>query len=586
MHYKALSNKVSLSSKPFPDSIAGREIRIRPFPDQPPVHDNPLLNRLYAARGVSDKDQLSYQLERLTPGDALLGMNRMLALLNQARLERQLVLIVGDYDADGATATALATLGLQAMGIRTEFLIPNRFDYGYGLSPALVDAALPRSPDIILTVDNGIASIEGVALAKEHGIKVLITDHHLPGDLLPQADAILNPNQPGCPFPEKSVCGCAVVFYLLIALRTYLRDNEVDELPNLAQWLDLVALATVADVVPLHTNNRLLVNQGLKRIRAGYCRPGIRALFEVSGRDWREANSSDFGFVLGPRLNAAGRLDDMTVGVRLLLTESDVEAHQLASELQALNMERRQIETSMLAEVDPRIEQIQAEDRNGYAFFGDDWHEGVIGIVASRIKERLHKPVIVFAPSDDGFIKGSGRSVAGVHIRDCLDWVSKQQPDLITKFGGHAMAAGLTIRAQGFKQFQQLFDDAVALMAEPEALVPSICCDGELANHELTLTNALALEYAGPWGQGFPEPLFCGGFVVQEARVLKGKHVKFKLIAGSQLMEAIAFNVSEPVLKSIATQMPGHVLGTYQLSCNRFRGNVMPQLIFSQLELS
>ncbi|EAR10359.1 single-stranded-DNA-specific exonuclease RecJ [Reinekea blandensis] len=566
-----------------PISVAGFDIRTRPAHSlSKSLHPNPLVDRLYRARQVTDPQELEPSLRHLVDYRLLKGLTEAVSLLNRARSERWRVLVVGDYDTDGATSTALAVLGLQSFGLDVDYLLPNRFEYGYGLSAEIVDLALTRQPDLIVTVDNGIASIEGVERANAAGVKVLVTDHHLAGAELPQAAAIVNPNQPDCAFPSKAACGCTVLYYVLIALRAELRAQGQPDLPNLGQWLDLVALATVADVVPLDENNRRLVTHGLNRVRAGQCRPGIRALFEVAGRQWQEAKASDFGFVIGPRLNAAGRLDDMTIGVQLLLAESDDEARSLASELHALNTERRQIEQSMVADVSKSLPDLSRTDKRcGIVVTGNDWHEGVIGIVASRVKDRIHKPVVAFAAGDNGQWKGSARSVPGVHMRDALDWVAKKSEGVVLKFGGHAMAAGLTIAADRSDEFADLFDQAVQALAESEALTPHLWCDGALSDSELTLDNALALEQAGPWGQAFPEPLFYGEFQISDRRVLADRHLKMTLQQGAGEWPAIAFNVEPSILNASATR----VHGLYQLSVNRFRGQVSVQLIFNKLEL-
>lgn len=563
--------------------VAGFDIRVRTADERAhPLHANPLIDRLYRARQINRPDELDTSLARLLDYRLLKGLPAAVDLLLQARRQQWRVLIVGDYDTDGATSTALAVLGLGAFGIDVDFLLPNRFEFGYGLSPEIVTLALTRQPDLIVTVDNGIASIEGVKKARDAGVKVLVTDHHLAGNALPDADAIVNPNQPDCQFPSKAACGCTVLYYLLIGFRAALREQGSDNLPNLGQWLDLVALATVADVVPLDENNRRLVTQGLKRVRAGQCRPGIRALFEVASRSWSEARAADFGFVVGPRLNAAGRLDDMTIGVKLLLADSETQARALASQLHTLNQERRQIEQSMVTEVTRSLPDLSYADHQcGVVVSGEDWHEGVIGILASRVKDRVHKPVVAFAPTDKGELKGSARSVSGVHMRDALDWVAKQSEGLIIKFGGHAMAAGLTIDERRLAEFSEWFDRAVEHMAEPEALTPHLWCDGPLSFPELTLANALALETAGPWGQAFPEPLFYGEFEIQQRRVLSDKHLKMTLVAVQTELDAIAFNVDPAMLNSQYTR----VRGLYQLAVNRFRGQETAQLMFSRLEL-
>ena len=563
------------SNSPSNLSVAGFEIRTRQCElSKTCVHENPLLDRLYQVRGISSKEQLTASLSKLLPYEAFMGMSAAVELLNEAKQKHWRVLIVGDYDTDGATSTALAVLGLRSMGIDVQYLLPNRFEYGYGLSVEIVELALTLKPDLIVTVDNGIASVEGVTRAKDAGCKVLVTDH-------PNADAIVNPNQPGCTFPSKAACGCTVMFYVLAAFRAKLREMGETNLPNLGQWLDLVSLATVADVVPLDENNRTLVQQGLSRVRAGECRLGIKALFEVAGRSWRDAKSSDYGFVVGPRLNAAGRLDDMTIGVQLLLSENETEAKLLAAQLQDLNQERRQIEASMVHEVQSSLQNIgDFSDSFGAVVYGEGWHEGVIGILASRVKDKIHKPVVAFSDASNGMLKGSARSVPGVHLKDCLDWISKQAPETMAKFGGHAMAAGLSIPKASLNVFENWFNEAVKLFSTSDALTPQLWTDGQLEQSEMTLTNALALENAGPWGQAFPEPSFSGAWAVSDSKVLSGTHLEVSLHSGNQIIQGIAFNVSE----SLLNQQVSRIRGTYQLSCNRFRGETTLQLIFSKIE--
>lgn len=558
----------------------------RPVADGPAVHDHPLLDRLYRARGVTEAAELDTQLKHLLPWQSLKGIDASVELLQQALQQGWRVLIVGDYDVDGATSTTLALESLGAFGLNVDFLLPNRFEYGYGLSPEIVELALRQQPDLIITVDNGIASLDGVAAAKAAGVRVLVTDHHLPGAELPVADAILNPNQPGCDFPSKAACGCTVFFYLLIALRARLRDAGWFERtgarePQLGDWLDLVALATVADVVPLDTNNRRLVQQGLARIRAGRARPGLLALFEVAGRDWRHARSQDFGFVVGPRLNAAGRLDDMTVGVQTLLERDPAQARRRAAELDALNRERRSIERSMLVDAERYLEQLtDLEARNGHVLFEADWHEGVIGILASRVKDRTHRPVIALAASDDGLLKGSARSIQGFHLRDGLDWIAGQCPGLLRKFGGHAMAAGLTIEAARLDELRAWFDRAVTELCEPEALVPRLVTDGALQGQDLSLETALLLETAGPWGQHFPEPRFHGRWRIEHQRIVGEHHLKLELSnEQGQVVDAIAFNID----LSIWPTQAAYLDGVYQLQCNRYRGRESVQLVFDEI---
>lgn len=562
-------------------SVAGFEIKTRQPPSNVVIHSDSLLNQLYSARGVCMPNELDTDLKGLLPWQSLKGITPAVELLLAARAQQSRVLIVGDYDADGATSTALGMLGLQAMGFDVSYLLPNRFEYGYGLSEAIVELALTHQPDLIITVDNGIASIEGVAKARAHGVDVLVTDHHLPADRLPNANAIVNPNQKECGFQSKAACGCTVMFYVLIALRASLRERGETALPNLGQWLDLVALATVADVVPLDANNRRLVKQGIQRVRSGACREGIKALYEVSGKSLAQAHAQDFGFLIGPRLNAAGRLDDMNIGVALLLTDDAAEARSLASQLHQLNIERRSIEASMLAEISPQmLKGIETPFQHSAVVSGEGWHEGVIGIVAARVKERVHRPTIAFAPSDDGELKGSGRSVPGVHLRDCLDWVTKRDDAIIKKFGGHAMAAGLTIAADKLEKFSELFDASVAHFAQAEALTPHVWVDGELPEHRLTLETAKLLENEGPWGQAFAQPEFVGQWPVIQSRVLKDKHLKLTLKTGSGHVDGIAFNVSDDLL----SLKPARIKGVYQLACNRFRDQETLQLMFSKME--
>lgn len=562
------------------------EIATRPVAGNTPLHKNPLLDRLYRARGVTDATDLDTRLTGLLPWQTLKGIGESVNLLEKALAEGWRVMIVGDYDTDGATSTALAFQALRSLGMDVHFLLPNRFEYGYGLSPEIVQLALTQSPDLIITVDNGIASIEGVKVAREAGVAVLVTDHHLPGSELPEANAILNPNQPGCDFPSKAACGCAVVFYLLIALRASLREQgwfERQGMPelNLGQWLDLVALATIADVVPLDANNRRLVQQGLQRIRGGKARPGILALFEVAGRDWRNAQSQDFGFAVGPRLNAAGRLDDMTLGVQCLITEDPGEARSIAARLEELNRERRAIERSMVVDAERYLEGIdQLEGRLGHVLHQADWHEGVIGILASRIKDKTHRPVIALAESGDGLLKGSARSIPGFHLRDGLDWIAGQAPGLLRKFGGHAMAAGLTLEQGREAELQEWFERAVGTLCEPEALVPQLMTDGQLDPGELTLSNALLLEQAGPWGQNFPAPSFHGEWRIESQRIVGERHLKLQLVDGQgSVIDGIAFNID---LSVWPTNRP-RLKGVYQMSCNRFRGRESLQLMFDAI---
>jgi single-stranded-DNA-specific exonuclease len=495
------------------------------------------------------------------------------------------VLVVGDFDADGATSCAMAVSVLQQMGLEeVAYLVPNRFEFGYGLTPEIVELAAAQAPDLIVTVDNGISSVEGVAAARQLGISVLITDHHLPGSELPQADVIVNPNQPGCSFPSKSLAGVGVMFYVLSALRATLRDRNWFsergvEPPNLGDVLDLVALGTVADVVPLDRNNRILVAAGLARIRAGRARPGIEALFEVAGRDHRVATASDLGFIVGPRLNAAGRLEDMSIGIECLLAESSVSARERAQTLHQLNRERRDIEQSMQQDAMAQLEALElAQDALPFAMtlYDPKWHQGVIGILASRIRERTHRPTVVFAQAGDGWLKGSGRSIPGIHLRDMLDQVATRHPGLLSKFGGHAMAAGLSLAEDRLEDFQQALNDAVAttLNHQPPQRVQD--SDGTLHADDLTLTVAEQVTDAGPWGQQFPEPLFDGVFTVKRHRIVGEKHLKLSLEFDGTELEAIAFNIDVAGWQEAPLQSLGAL---YRLGINEYRGNRSPQLV-------
>lgn len=557
------------------------------FPNTPQV-----LVRLYAARGVSCEDQLQYELKRLLQ-PCLKGLEAALELLVTALQQNQKILVVGDFDADGATSTALALRCLKAFGhFNVEFLVPNRFDYGYGLTPEIVDVAAQRAPDLIITVDNGIASVQGVARAHELGIRVLVTDHHLPGAVLPDADAIVNPNQEGCEFLSKSAAGVGVVFYVMTALRTRLRErgwfNEQRREPNLAAFLDLVALGTVADVVPLDFNNRILIAQGLQRMRAGHACYGIKAILSVAGRDWQKLSATDLGFVVGPRLNAAGRLDDMSLGIRCLLADNEGEAQALAQELDLLNRDRRSIEAAMQKEAAASLEDMLAsmcgELPCGLCLYREDWHQGVIGILASRIKDRWHRPVIVFADDDQGGLKGSGRSVSGLHLRDILDEVATSRPGLLHKFGGHAMAAGLSLERDKLDEFSKAFAEVVARHLGDRGLDPVIESDGELSPQDFSLSLAQQLEAGGPWGQAFPEPVFDGEFHIVNQKLVGEKHLKLVLTPAGHantLVDAIAFNVDVTVWPNPHCRK---VLAAYKLSINEFRGNRSIQLMVDYLE--
>ena len=540
---------------------------------------HPLLARLYAARGVSDKAELDYELKSLLPPASLTHATEAASMLADAIEAEARLLIIGDYDCDGATATAVGMRALKALGAEVDFLLPDRFKLGYGLSPEIVDVAAQQSPDLIITVDNGIASLEGVARAQEHGIATLITDHHLPAATLPAADCIVNPNQPGCDFPSKCIAGVGVMFYVMLALRAELRERgffaERPE-PNFADLLDLVALGTVADVVKLDRNNRILVSQGLKRMRAGRIQPGIAALFKATSRDPRRATAFDLGFLIGPRLNAAGRLADMRLGVECLITDDPTRALNIAQQLDALNRERREIESGMQEQAIILLESMDvATAAPGVALFEESWHEGVIGILASRIKDKLHRPVFTFAPSEGGLIKGSGRSIPGLHLRDALDLMAKRAPDLLVRFGGHAMAAGATLRAGSFETFRTLFAEVAGELLAPSDLTRTLETDGSLEGGYISLEIARLLENE-IWGQGFPAPLFVDEFDVEQQRVLKEKHLKLRLKKGNTRIDGIQFNFT--------TQPGNRTRAAYRLSINEYMGVENPQLMIEHLE--
>ncbi|HFW6239462.1 TPA: single-stranded-DNA-specific exonuclease RecJ [Salmonella enterica subsp. enterica serovar Java] len=551
----------------------------------------PLLRRLYASRGVRSAHELERSVKGMLPWQQLSGIDNAVEILYNAFREGIRIIVVGDFDADGATSTALSVLGMRALGCdNISYLVPNRFEDGYGLSPEVVDQAKARGAQLIVTVDNGISSHAGVAHAKTLGIPVIVTDHHLPGDTLPDADAIINPNLRDCEFPSKSLAGVGVAFYLMLALRTFLRDKGwFDERgiapPNLAELLDLVALGTVADVVPLDANNRILTWQGLSRIRAGKCRPGIKALLEISNRDPQQLAASDLGFALGPRLNAAGRLDDMSVGVALLLCDNLGEARVLASELDALNQTRKEIEQGMQAEAFILCEKLERSSETlpgGLAMYHPEWHQGVVGILASRIKERFHRPVIAFAPAGDGTLKGSGRSIQGLHMRDALERLDTLYPDLMIKFGGHAMAAGLSLEEHKFEQFQQRFGELVTEWLDPALLQGEVISDGPLSAAEMSMEVAQLLRDAGPWGQMFPEPLFDGRFRLLQQRLVGERHLKVMVepVGGGPLLDGIAFNIDTTCWPDNGVR---EVELAYKLDINEFRGNRSLQIIIDDI---
>ena len=577
-------------------SIAGVTITRRPNAAVPaglPGELPPLLARIYAARGIASADELDCSLAKLLSFDGLLGIDAAVDLLAQTLREGQRILIIGDFDADGATSSALGVRALRAMGAaQVDYLVPNRFEYGYGLTPEIVAVAAARKPDLLITVDNGIASLDGVAAARALGMRVLITDHHLPGKALPAADAIVNPNRPGDAFAAKGTAGVGVVFYVMLALRARLRETGwfaergIDE-PNLASLLDLVALGTVADVVPLEHNNRILVAQGLARIRRGQCCPGISALIRVAKRSPQQLVAADLGFALGPRLNAAGRLEDMALGIECLLADDPDAALLLAQRLDELNRERRDIEAEMKAEAMLILDEMElAEDAGlpvGLCLFEPHWHPGVIGILASRVKDRLHRPVIVFAESGEDEIKGSARSVPGLHIRDALDAVAKRHPDLLSKFGGHAMAAGLSLAKADLDRFSRAFDEEVRRHLDAGDLRHEILSDGELSAAELNLPLAESLRAAGPWGQGFPEPLFDGVFDIVKRRIVGENHLKLvlRLPGSEQIVDAIAFNTVDHDWPADTTQ----VELAYRLDVNEYNGRRSVQLVVEHIQV-
>ncbi|MDR0776944.1 MAG: single-stranded-DNA-specific exonuclease RecJ [Azonexus sp.] len=540
---------------------------------------HPLLARLYAARGVTDKAELDYELKALLPPATLTHAGDAARLLADAIEAEARLLIIGDYDCDGATATAVGIRALKLLGADADFLLPDRFKLGYGLSPEIVDLAAEQSPDLIITVDNGIASIEGVERAREHGIATLITDHHLPAATLPAADCIVNPNQPGCAFPSKCMAGVGVMFYVMLALRAELRERgffaERPE-PNFANLLDLVALGTVADVVRLDRNNRILVSQGLQRMRAGQLQPGLAALFKAAGRDAKKATAKDLGFILGPRLNAAGRLADMRLGVECLITDDPARALAIAQQLDALNRERREIEADMQEQALLLLDTLAAADSApGVALYDDGWHEGVVGILAARLKDKLHRPVFAFARGENGVIKGSGRSIAGLHLRDALDLMAKRVPGLLLRVGGHAMAAGATLRAEDFARFRDLFAAVASELLTPADLTRTLETDGALEGGYYSLTIARLLENE-IWGQGFPAPLFMDEFAVEQQRMLKEKHLKLQLRKDGARIEAIQFNFN---------QQPGATTRlAFRLAINEYMGIETPQLLVEHLE--
>jgi single-stranded-DNA-specific exonuclease len=569
------------------------DVDISILPDSIPA----LLRRLYISRGVNDVAQLEKAAKGLHSYQQLAGIDAAVELLFEAIEQQKRIIVVGDFDADGATSSALSVLALRMLGSRNvDYLVPNRFEDGYGLSPEVVDQAIEIGAEVIMTVDNGVSSISGVQYAKDNNIKVLVTDHHLPGSELPNVDAMVNPNLNECGFPSKALAGVGVAFYLMMALCVYMRkrnwfaEQGMAE-PKLMELIDLVALGTVADVVPLDENNRILVHQGLQRIRAGKARPGIQALIEIAKRDARKLVASDFGFALGPRINAAGRLDDMSFGVELLMSDNIHAARRMASELDGLNQTRKDIEEGMKQEALAFCERLQISDKAalpyGLALFQGDWHQGVIGILASRIKDKFHRPVIAFADGGEGTIKGSCRSIQGLHMRDALDRIDTQNPGLILKFGGHAMAAGLTIMEKDFERFSKLFDEVVREELGDTALKGIILSDGELTPEEFSMHTAEQIRAGGPWGQAFPDPVFDGEFKVLHQKLVGEKHLKLmvepmhKGFGTNIMLDAIAFNVD---LRRWPDASVKTVTLAYKLDINEFRGNQSLQLMVDHIE--
>ena len=554
---------------------------------------HPLLRRVYQQRKLATAEELDLTLSRLIPPDSMLGMQAAVDLLLQALRQQSRVLIVSDFDADGATSCALAMAALKQFGYQhVDYIVPNRFEYGYGLTPEIVELAATKSPDLIITVDNGISSVDGVRAAQKIGSKVLITDHHIAPDELPSAEAIVNPNQAGCSFSSKAIAGVGVVFYVMLALRSRLRemawflDNNQAE-PNMAELLDLVALGTIADVVPLDHNNRILVAEGLRRIRGGRARPGISALLQVAKKNAVNLSASDLAFGVGPRLNAAGRLDDMTTGIECLLTESDSVAHRLALQLDGMNQDRRQIESEMRDQAFESLANLELDATDipaGLCLFDERWHQGVVGILASRVKEKYHRPVIAFAAVEGGAeLKGSARSIPGFHIRDALDAVATRNPGLVTKFGGHAMAAGLSLARSDFERFRKAFAAEASRQLSVAQLQAMVESDGEVCADFMTLEAAQILRSAGPWGQEFPEPLFDGKFILRDQRVLADKHLKMVLSPESEpgkLIDAIAFNVDEDAWPAVDAS---RIELVFRLDVNEYRNSLNLQLMVERI---
>lgn len=567
-------------------------IKRREIPVGNSVSTHPLLDRLYRARHIKNTKELDRTLKSMLNPNQLYGIDQAVNLLVEAYQQQQKIVIVGDFDADGATSTALSVLALRQLGFSdVDYLVPNRFEQGYGLSIPVAEMALEKGVQLLMTVDNGVSSFEGIAFLKEKGIRVLVTDHHLPPETLPPADAIVNPNLSQCHFPSKSLAGVGVAFYLMLAVRAKFRELGIftaETQPNFTDLLDLVALGTVADVVPLDQNNRILAYQGLMRIRARRCRPGIIALAEVANRNVEQFTSSDLGFCIGPRLNAAGRLDNMSIGVELLLANEMSKARELALDLDELNQTRKEIEAGMKLEAIKICQNLTAlfkELPYGITLYQPDWHQGVLGIVSSRVKDQYHRPVIAFTQDGEGILKGSARSIEGLHMRDVLERIHSQHPNIILKFGGHAMAAGLSIREEYFADFQHLFNQTIADWLDEEHLQGIIWTDGELNSNEFNLETAKLIKSVGTWGQGFPEPCFDGEFKILDQRAIgqNKNHLKMLLEPkqGGVLLDAIAFNIDTRLYPDLSIKQARLA---YKLEINEFRGNRSLQLLVDYIE--
>ena len=573
--------------------MLNKKIINRDVPDGINLPDSihPVLKRIYASRNIKSSEDLDYSLGSLIPYEELGGINDAVILLQEMMTQKKRILIVADFDADGATSCALAIRGLTAMGAEDViYVVPNRFEHGYGLSPKIVDVALDHDPDLIVTVDNGISSISGVEHAKKNGIKVLITDHHLPGDKLPSADVIINPQLKDNKFPSKNLAGVGVVFYILLALRAKLKaenwfDKKNIKYPNLANLLDLVALGTISDLVPLDKNNRTMVAHGLKLMRKNKSKVGILAILNQSGRQLSTLTSGDLSFAIAPRLNAAGRLTDMSLGIECLLTDDKENATEMAKKLNQLNIERRQIQDNMeeqaFTEFEKYLQDTSKKIPHGICIYNQNWHQGVVGILAAKIKEKFNRPVIVFAQECQGILKGSARSITELHIKDVFDEIARLYPELILTFGGHAMAAGLTIEESQFDRFSDVFNKVVNQYISSDSLEDQCLTDGELSGDDFSLPLALAIQNAGPWGQSFPEPIFVGQFKILDKRIVGESHLKLKLQSrNNNTLDAIAFNMTDDDWPSKLEQ----ITSTYRLGINHYRGHSQVQLFIEHIE--